>query len=149
MKCALKGAPEPLSFKEEVVCVCTCMYLCVCVASLIYYTSSKITAKLLGFPGGSSGKEPACQCKRCNRCGFDPWAGKIPGRREWLPTPVFLPGESHGPAGSTHSSTRGLRPPEQLERPAGFPSSPFSHSPAPGTPFCHLSGCWRQCCLWI
>ena len=27
------------------------------------------------------------------------------------------------PAGSTHSSTRGLRPPEQLERPAGFPSS--------------------------
>ena len=28
--------------------------------------------------------------------GFDPWAGKIPWRREWLPTPVFLPGEFHG-----------------------------------------------------
>ena len=27
---------------------------------------------------------------------FDPWVGKIPGRREWQPTPVFLPGESHG-----------------------------------------------------
>ena len=27
---------------------------------------------------------------------FDPWVGKIPWRREWLPTPVFLPGESHG-----------------------------------------------------
>ena len=26
---------------------------------------------------------------------FDPWVGKIPWRREWLPTPVFLPGESH------------------------------------------------------
>ena len=26
-------------------------------------------------------------------CGFDPWAGKIPWRREWQPTPVFLPGE--------------------------------------------------------
>ena len=30
------------------------------------------------------------------RCGFDPWVRKIPCRREWLPTPVFLPGESHG-----------------------------------------------------
>ena len=30
------------------------------------------------------------------RSGFYPWFGKIPWRREWLPTPVFLPGESHG-----------------------------------------------------
>ena len=28
--------------------------------------------------------------------GFDPWVGKIPWRREWLPTPVFLPREFHG-----------------------------------------------------
>ena len=28
--------------------------------------------------------------------GFDPWIGKIPWRRAWQPTPVFLPGESHG-----------------------------------------------------
>ena len=27
---------------------------------------------------------------------FEPWAGKSPWRREWLPTPVFLPGEFHG-----------------------------------------------------
>jgi len=27
---------------------------------------------------------------------FDPWVGKIPWKREWLPTPVFLPGEFHG-----------------------------------------------------
>ena len=27
---------------------------------------------------------------------FDPWVGKIPWRKEWLPTPVFLPGEFHG-----------------------------------------------------
>ena len=49
-----------------------------------------------GFPGGASGKEPACQCRRYKRRSFDPWVGKIPWRREWLPTPVFLPGESHG-----------------------------------------------------
>jgi len=30
------------------------------------------------------------------RLGFNPWVGKIPWRREWLPTPVFLPGEFHG-----------------------------------------------------
>ena len=46
----------------------------------------------MGFPGGTSGKEPACQCRRCERCGFDPWVGKIPWRRTWKPTPVFLPG---------------------------------------------------------
>ena len=28
--------------------------------------------------------------------GFNPWVEKIPLRREWLPTPVFLPGEVHG-----------------------------------------------------
>ena len=33
---------------------------------------------------------------RCRRRGFDSWVGKIPWRREWQPTPVFLPGESHG-----------------------------------------------------
>ena len=48
-----------------------------------------------GFPGGTSGKEPSCQCRRCERLGFSPWVGKIPWRREQL-TPVFLPGESYG-----------------------------------------------------
>ena len=49
-----------------------------------------------GFPGGTSGRELAYQCRRHNRCTFDPWVGKIPWRRLWQPTPVFLPGESHG-----------------------------------------------------
>ena len=40
-----------------------------------------------------SGKESACQCRRH---GFNPWIGKIPWRRKWQPTPVFLPGESRG-----------------------------------------------------
>ena len=33
---------------------------------------------------------------QCRRPGFDPWVGKIPWRRKWQPTPVLLPGESHG-----------------------------------------------------
>ena len=32
----------------------------------------------VGFPGGSSGKEPACQCRRSERCGFDPWGQEDP-----------------------------------------------------------------------
>ena len=43
-----------------------------------------------------SGKELACQCRKHNRHGFYLWVRKMPWRREWLPTPQFLPGESHG-----------------------------------------------------
>ena len=49
-----------------------------------------------GFPGVTSGKEPACQCRALKRRWFYPWVGKIHWRREWQPTPAFLPGESHG-----------------------------------------------------
>ena len=38
------------------------------------------------------GKESACQCRRRKRLGSPSWVGKNPWRREWLPTPVFLPG---------------------------------------------------------
>ena len=47
---------------------------------------------ILGFLGGSYGKESACQGRRPK---FSPWFGKIPCRRKWQPTPVFLPGELH------------------------------------------------------
>ena len=50
---------------------------------------------LMGFPGGLSGKESACHCKRLKKLGFDPWVEKIPWRRAWQPTPVFLLGKSH------------------------------------------------------
>ena len=49
---------------------------------------------VMGFPGDSSDKEPASQCRRHKRWGFDPWVWKIPSRRACQPTPVFLPGES-------------------------------------------------------
>ena len=49
-----------------------------------------------GLPRRHSGKEFAHQGRRCERHGFDPWLGKIPWRRKWQPTPVFLPGKFHG-----------------------------------------------------
>ena len=46
-----------------------------------------------GFPGGSVVKKPTCQCRRHKRQRFDLWIGKIPWRRVWQPSPVFLSGE--------------------------------------------------------
>ena len=60
---------------------------------------TKLTQRLsdpVGFPVGTVVKEPACQCRRSKRCWFHPWVKKIPWNWEWQPTPVFLPGKSHG-----------------------------------------------------
>ena len=46
-----------------------------------------------GLPWWVNDKEPACQCRRP---GFNSWVGRIPWRRKWQPTPVFLTGKLHG-----------------------------------------------------
>ena len=51
---------------------------------------------LMDFPGGDSAKESNCQCRRCKRCEFNLWVGKIPWNRKWLPTPVLLTGKFQG-----------------------------------------------------
>ena len=56
----------------------------------------EVYTDISGFLSGTSGKQPAYQCRGHKRCGFDPWVRKIPWRRAWQPTPVFLPGEPHG-----------------------------------------------------
>ena len=59
----------------------------------------------MGFPCGSAGKKIHLQCGRPR---FDPWVGKIPWRRKWLPTPVLWPGEFNGlysPWGCKESDT--------------------------------------------
>jgi len=48
------------------------------------------------LPRWLGGKESICQCRRCREHRFDPWVGKIPWRKKWQPTPVFLLGKSHG-----------------------------------------------------
>ena len=49
----------------------------------------------LGFPGGASGKEPACQCRKPKRCRLDPGLGRSPGGADsnplqysWLENPT-------------------------------------------------------------
>ena len=51
---------------------------------------------VMGFPGGSKVKKPPANAGRQKRPGLNPWVGKIPWRRKWQPTPVFLPGKSQG-----------------------------------------------------
>ena len=76
-----KSSPKILPF------MITTKHFSVFVVCILVYTTLH-----LGFPGGASGKESTCQRWRCR---FDPWVEKIPWRRKWQCTPVFLLGESH------------------------------------------------------
>ena len=67
----------------------------------------------LGFPGGSEVKVSACNGRRPK---FDPWVGKIPWKRKWQPTPVFLPGESHGRRSLVGYSPQGRKKSDTTER---------------------------------
>ena len=64
-----------------------------CLSCPVYFNISPFFSL---WPGGTRGKEPTCQCRRHKSHRFHPWVRKIPWRWKWLPTPVFLPGESHG-----------------------------------------------------
>ena len=64
------------------------------------------------FPGGSNGKECAFNVRDL---GLIPGLGKIPWRREWLPTPGFLPGESHGESSLVGYSPRGCKESDTTE----------------------------------
>ena len=46
---------------------------------------------------------------QCRKLRFDPWVRKIPWRRKWQPTPVFLPGESHGKRSLVGYSPQGCK----------------------------------------
>ena len=67
------------------------------------------------FPGSVSGKEPACQGRRCKRCRFESWVGKILWRRKWQPTPVFLLGKFHGQRSLAGYSPRGHKESDTTE----------------------------------
>ena len=70
--------------------------LCSALPAVWPWASSLTSLCLSFFPGSTSGKGTIYQCRKRKRHRFHPWVGKIPWRRAWQPTPVFLPGESHG-----------------------------------------------------
>ena len=55
-----------------------------------------LDSTIVGLPWWLSCKEYVCQCRRLKKHRFDPWVREIPWKRKWQPTPVFLPGKSHG-----------------------------------------------------
>ena len=61
--------------------------------ALMYFFKNLPLVKERGFHSSSAGKESICNA---GDPGFDPWVGKIPWRKAWLPIPVFWPGEVHG-----------------------------------------------------
>ena len=77
---------------------------------------SPVVSCIWGFPCSASGKELACQCRRHKRHRFDPWVRKIPWIRAWQPTPVFLPGESHGQRSLACYSPWGCKESDTTER---------------------------------
>ena len=56
------------------------------------YSYTGIFLHPMGFPGGSDSKERL----QCRRPEFNFWVGKIPWRKQWQPSSVFMPGEFHG-----------------------------------------------------
>ena len=74
------------------------------------------TSIKLGFPGGSEVKVSACVCPQRGRPGFDPWVRKIPWRKKRQPTPIFLPGESHGRSSLGGYSPWGRKESDSTER---------------------------------
>ena len=68
----------------------------------------------LWVPRWLSGWRISLPCRRHRRCGFDPWTGKIPWKRKWQFTPVFLPEKCHG-----HRSLSGYRTSLQVMTPWG------------------------------
>ena len=67
----------------------------------------------LGFPCGSDGDEFACNAGNLS---LIPGLGRFPWRREWLPTPVFLPGKSHGQRSLVGYSSRGHKESDMTEQ---------------------------------
>ena len=120
---SIKGGPLHCP-KGQFMCTCACVCVCMCMfmrnrkyddmkyvktTANPHFSSENFNYLniYVDFPGGSEknpgGKEPAGQCKRH---GLDPWIGKIPWRRKWQPTPVFLPGKF--PRGAWRATVHGV-----------------------------------------
>ena len=117
-----------------VLCVCVCLHVrawvCILEPPRILGHDHIISRKLKrkpslsevkgyahSYPGLTqwlSSKESACKC-RSHR--FDPWVEKIPWRKKWQPTPVFLPGQFHGQRNLADYSRWGCKESEMTEHP--------------------------------
>ena len=68
-----------------------------------------------GFTGGTTVKNPPANAGDTRDVVLDPWVGKIPWRRKWQPTPVFLPGKFHGQRSQVDYSIQGYKESDMTE----------------------------------
>ena len=69
----------------------------------------KLCIGCFGFPGGSVVKNPPANAGDVGSIpGSNPWVGKMPWRRKWQHTPVFLTRNSHGPRGAWWTTVHGI-----------------------------------------
>ena len=78
-----------------------------------------------------SSKESSCQFKRLRRHRFYPWVRKISWRKAWQPTPLFLPGESHGQRSLAGYSPQGHKELETLNEAEHVQVVQWSRIPLP------------------
>ena len=76
------------------------------IISLRYYNNCRNSIQSIRLSQWLSGEESAYQCRIC---AFDPWSWKIPWRRKWQPTPVFLSANPHGQCSLVDYSPWGCR----------------------------------------
>ena len=101
-----------------------------------------------GFPSGSMGKESSCQCRSRRKHRFAPRVRKIPWRKEWQPTPIFLPRESHGQRRLAGHSPWGRQSRTQLSMYALCGQGTKTEAKTTGTcPTHFLSFCFLNCWL--
>ena len=93
-------------------------------------------------PRRLSGKESACHCRRLQRQRFDPWVGKIPWRRKWQPTLVFLTGEA-----LDGGAWRAMRVGPNSTLLLHTPPRPQEPNPRTGTPLNSLLNTHSSLCL--
>ena len=92
-------------------------YLCKSFYFSISFLFALFTPMSRDFPGGSDGKASAYNVGDWGSIpGFNPWVGKISWRRQWHPTPVFLPGKSHGQRSLVEYNPWGRKESDRTER---------------------------------
>ena len=69
-----------------------------------------------GFPGGVSGEESTCQCRRLKRRRFNLWVRKIPWSSKWQPAPIVLPEKFHGQKSLAGYSPWGCKELDTMQR---------------------------------
>ena len=83
---------------------------------IFLFSTNTYRGATMGFPEGSVGKESACNAGDIGDAGFGHCVGKIPWRREWRPTPVFLPEKSHGQRSLVGYNSKGCKESDVTEQ---------------------------------